>query len=144
MPVTVQKVKTIILTSFRDAPNHKCTKYSIARWQPRNCSYPELKSLAPLYPDGKAIRNLSPDEYRIAYEKYVLSSSNAKRQLQAVIDLINNGESICLMCWCNLSRQSEYDKLFCHRILVGWFIEKTFPQVEVIYADGAQTPVWEK
>jgi len=149
MPVTIetQKTKTIILTSFRDGKNYDNVghyKYSISRWQPKASKYQELRSLAPFYPDGRAIKGISPDQYRAAYEENVLSNPNVKRQIQAVLDLMAAGETAVLMCWCNLSRQEEYSKLFCHRILVGYYIEKNFPQIKVVYADGAQVPVWEK
>ena len=154
MPVTVKpidtkyiKKKTIILTSFRDAKNYEGSntyKYSISRWQPRNLGFPELKSLAPFYKDGRPIKSLPPNEYRKVYESEVLSNPSAKRQLQAIINLMNEGESSLLMCWCNMSRQEEYSELFCHRILVGWFIEENFSDIDVVYEDGAQNPVWDK
>lgn len=149
MPVSTEPLKTkkIILTSFRDAKNYddaKSYKYSISRWQPRNSTYTELKSLAPFDRNGRAIKSLPPDIYREVYEREVLSSQNARKQLQAVVDLMNDGEQAILMCWCNPARQEEYSKLFCHRILVGWFIEKNFPYIAVVYADGAENPVWER
>ena len=133
-----------MLTSFRDAKNHSCTKYSIARWQPKNTVYPELKFLAPKHSDGTAIKDLPPEIYRRDYEKYVLNKPETHKQLSALIDLMDDGDTIALLCWCNLARQAEYSKLFCHRILVGYYIEKNFPAVKVVYEDGAQFPVWDK
>ena len=147
MPVQVTKIerqpKTIILTSFRDAPRLQCNKYSISRWQPKNTQYPELKALAPKYPDGTPINNLSPNEYKEEYIKYVLNNVKAYEQLSAVISILDDGESAALLCWCNLSRQSEYSELFCHRILVGYYINKRFPGIQTVFADGAEVPVWQ-
>lgn len=134
--------KRIILTSFRDAKNHECVKYSIARWQPRGCTYPALGKLAPFFPTGRPITGLDPEPYRYEYEKNVLNSEEAQRQLRGVIDSMNDGDTIALLCWCNLSRQREYPKLMCHRVLVGFWIENNLPGVEVIYLDGADNPVW--
>jgi len=159
MPVKVHQVKTepfdilraekktIILTSFRDAQKYNginVFKYSISRWQPHNTKYSELKSLAPFYRDGRPIKSLPPDMYRLMYEREVLSNPTAKRQLQAIIDLMGDGDTSVLMCWCNPARQEEYSKLFCHRVLVGWFIEENFPHVKIVYADGADNPIWER
>lgn len=140
-PIQLDK-KTIILTSFRDARNHNCPKYSIARWQPKGCTYPEIKSLMPKYPDGKPIINLESDRYRLMYEEYVLKKLEVRKQISALIDLMDNDGSVALLCWCNPARQAEYPKLMCHRILVGYYIEKYFPAIAVMYCDGAQNPIW--
>ena len=142
-PILLEK-KTVILTSFRDARNHNCPKYSIARWQPKGCTYSEIKSLAPKYSDGRPIVNLEPDRYRLMYEENVLKKVEVRRQLSALIELIDPNGSVALLCWCNLARQAEYPKLMCHRILVGYYIERYFPAVTVLYCDGAENPVWDR
>ncbi len=136
--------RTVLLTSFRDAPKHDCVKYSIARWQPKGCNYPSLKRLAPHYANGLAIKNLPPDEYRLAYETSVLSQDSAISELAALVGSVMDGETIALLCWCNPSRQPPPKKLMCHRILVGYWIEDHVPFMNVVYLDGAENPVWEK
>jgi hypothetical protein len=146
VPIEVKRIekpqKTIILTRFRDAVRLNCNKYSVSRWQPKNTQYPELKALAPKYPDGTPIKDLPPEAYKNDYIKYVLSNPKAHEQLSAVINMLDDGESAALLCWCNLARQSEYSELFCHRILIGYYIMKHFPEVNVVFADGAEVPVW--
>ncbi len=58
-----------MLTSFRDAKNHSCTKYSIAMMATQKHCISELKFLAPKYSDGTAIKRLTPEIYRRDYEK---------------------------------------------------------------------------
>jgi len=136
--------KTIILTSFRDAPNLDCEKFSIARWQPAGCNYPELRRLAPYYADGKPIKNIPADEYRVAYEMSVLLQDTATAELASVVGSMKADETMAMLCWCNLSRQKAHQKLMCHRILVGYWIEEHAPDVVVVYRDGAENPVWER
>ncbi len=137
-------MRKVILTSFRDAKNHHCTKFSIARWQPKGYSYPELKRLAPYYQDGRPIKGISPYEFRIAYETNVLTQDSATAQLVSVIASMGYNETIALLCWCNPSRQPPPKKLMCHRILVGYWIENHCSDVEVVYLDGAENSVWSR
>ena len=137
-------MKRVLLTSFRDAKNHDCFKYSIARWQPKGYTFPVLDHLAPLYPSGRAITMLEPEPYRYKYEASVLSKEAAQEQLCDIIRAMNENDTIALLCWCNPSRQGEHNKLMCHRILVGFWIEKNIPDVEVVYLDGAENTVWSR
>ena len=130
----------VILTSFRDAENWSGTKYSIARWKPGWFPHPTFPvPLAPFH-KGKAMKHLAPDEYRTKYEEIL------ERERWNLIDYLSSPArqdlQLVLVCWCNLARQEGYDKLFCHRILVGYWIERNLPDIEVVYADGAENPVW--
>jgi len=131
----------VILTSFRDAANHTGEKFSIARWQPRGFHIPELRCLAPLDSHNIPIYHLPSDEYRRRYESEVLSSDAAFAQIAS--NLLSY-KDLVLCCWCNPDRQKGYAKLMCHRVLVGYFIEKRLPMVEVVYKDGAENPIWER
>lgn len=122
--------------------NYDTRKFSIARWQPKGCNFPTLNYLAPYKSFGIPIKGIQPNEYRMQYEHYVLSDSAIQHTLRKFILSMNDDESVAFMCWCNPSRQSTHEKLFCHRILVGYWIEENIPGVEVIYEDGADNPIW--
>ncbi len=137
-------MKKVILTSFREAKNHDCIKFSIARWQPKGYKYPELRWLMPYYADGKPIIGIPPDEHRLAYESSVLTPDNTVAQLVGLISSTEDEETVAFLCWCNPLRQPPPKKLMCHRILVGYWIEDHYPDIEVVYLDGAENPVWGK
>jgi len=135
----------IVLTSFRDAKNWKGTSCSIARWQPDWSVMPEFPvDVKPIQKIGSSLLTLGewmePEEYRKRYNLILLSKE------QELIDFfckIEDDEPLILCCWCTLDRQKS-EKLFCHRILLGWWIEEMFKFARVIYADGAEKPTWKK
>lgn len=133
----------IILTSFRDAKNHEGAPYSIARWKPSHFSWiPQLPvNLLPLY-NGIPLKDLEPHVFRRYYEKILEGS--VKDMDSYLKQVCEETDSLVLCCWCHPERQKGRDKLFCHRILVGYWIERHWPEIEVIYADGAENPVWER
>ncbi len=131
----------IVLTSFRDAKNWKGLACSIARWQPSWSEMPEFPvDVKPIYHHRNLTEYMSPEEYRKKYEEIL------KGKEQELIDFlckIENDATLVLCCWCNLERQKS-EKLFCHRILLGWWIEEHFKFAIVKYADGAEKPIWER
>lgn len=130
----------IVLTSFRDAKNWPGTKYSIARFQPYDMHY--MKFPLPVAPilDGRPLRHLTPEQYKPLYESIL----NTYESLLVRYFAESNEKQLVLLCWCNPDRQKGHNKLYCHRILLGYWIEKHFPNFSVIYADGAENPVWQK
>ena len=131
----------IILTSFRDAQNWNGTKCSIARWQPDWSTMPEFPiDVKPIYKGQKLTEYMSPAEYK---QKYNLILREKGTELIKFFSRIEDDETIILCCWCNLDRQKG-SKLFCHRILLGYWIEAVFKYPVVIYADGAEKPIWER
>jgi len=131
----------IILTSFRDAQNWKGTSSSIARWQPSWSNMPEFPVDVKPILNGQILGTwMEPEEYRRKYEKIL------ERQTDKLLDFfsrVENDETLVLCCWCNLDRQKQFKgKLFCHRILLGWWIEDHFQYAIVKYADGAENPIW--
>lgn len=137
-------MKTIVLTSFRMEANYSCRKFSIARWQPKGCHFPTLEVLAPFTKRGLPIKEHDDGRYRQLYEDEVLNNTRALNWLKWFVDHMEFDETVVFMCWCNPTRQSTREKLKCHRILVGYWIEENIPDVKVVYADGAETPVWER
>lgn len=141
----------IILTSFRDAINWKGIKCSIARWQPEWSDIPEFPiNVKPIYPQylkqsGVTLNQvltekMSPVEYRTKYEEILKIRHN---ELVDFFSKIESDEDLILCCWCTLERQPQFGgKLFCHRILLGYWIEENFKYFRVIYADGANKPIW--
>ena len=136
----------VILTSFRDSVNWTRThQYSIARWQPKNMgrNFPEIQELSARDSNGNPLRHLSPEEFREKYEDRLAGIGGITLHKLLERHLADAPEEdIVLLCWCNPDRQKEYSKLFCHRILVGYWIEEHYPEIGVIYADGADNPVW--
>lgn len=133
----------IVLTSFRDARNWKGTACSIARWQPAWSEMPEFPvNIKPIYRGRNLTEHMSPEYYREKYEEILEAETN---ELLDFFSRIENDETLILCCWCNLERQKQFNgKLFCHRILLGWWIEEHFKFAIVKYSDGAESPIWEK
>ena len=131
----------VILTSFRDAKNWEGQVWSAARWQPKGSDYPTLDFLAPLHPDTNAkMVHLEPDEFRALYERIL---ENHKCEIQSFFQH-RDDEQIVLLCWCHPDRQKQYERLYCHLILLGYYLEEHFPGLEIMYADGRDNPLWER
>src|SRR3990172_2128060 len=124
----------IVLTSFRDAKDWKGTKCSIARWQPDWSNIPDFPiDVKPVYNGQKMGEWMDPEEYRKKYEEILWRK---RIQLLEFFDRVENDETLVLCCWCTLDRQKQFNgKLFCHRILLGWWIEEHFNYAIVKYAD---------
>ena len=133
----------IVLTSFRDAKNWKGATCSIARWQPDWSEMPEFPvDVKPVLNGEKLGEWMKPEEYREKYERVL---KGVEEKLLDFFGKVENDETLVLCCWCNLERQKQFGgKLFCHRILLGWWIEKHFRFAIVKYADGAENPIWER
>lgn len=130
----------IILTSFRDRHRWEGAKYSVARWNPSDArTIPRLEYLAPVWA-GQPMRHLTPEEFRTKYE--LILERVSPKFLEFIKEF--DGKELVLLCWCNPTRQRGYSKLYCHRILIGYEVEKQLPAVEVVYADGAENPIWER
>lgn len=131
----------IVLTSFRDAKNWKGTKCSIARWQPTWSDMPEFPiNIKPIL-DGKILGDwMGPVGFRNKYEQVL---KNKELELIKFFSYVEDYEPLVFCCWCTLDRQLT-DELLCHRILFGWWIEDHFNYFKVIYADGAEKPIWKR
>ncbi len=141
MGPTFEPAYRVVLTSFRDAENWSGPKWSAARWQPRKGQYPVLNFLAPWDPDtGAKMVHLEPDVFREKYERVL-----EKNRFDIWMFFAHRvDEQIVLLCWCNPERQKGYEKLYCHLILLGYYLERHFPKLKVIYADGRDKPLWER
>ena len=132
----------IVLTSFRDAKDWKGTTCSIARWQPAWSEMPEFPvNVKPIWNRVILNEHMNPLVYRSQYEKVLVSK---EQELLDFFCKIENDETLILCCWCNMDRQKGYEKLYCHRILLGYWIEEHFKFAIVKYADGAENPIWER
>ena len=132
----------VVLTSFRDADKWDSSAWSVARWQPSDCGYFSLPFFAPWDPDtNRGMVHLEPDVFKEKYERVLdLHHLSIVRFVKNVAHL----EQVVLLCWCHPDRQRDYDKLYCHTILIGHYLEKHFPELKVVYADGRESPLWER
>lgn len=134
----------VVLCSFANAEKHaRGLRYSVARWQPRGDHCATLWYFAPFRDDGTPIVMMPPEEYRKEYLKHVLLGPPRDR-INRFLDRLGPEEDITLMCWCNAERQKGYPKLMCHTILIGHLIRLRRPDVEVVFADGREKPVWDE
>lgn len=132
----------VVLCSFAHANEYaRGDRFSVARWQPKRNQYPALWKLAPRRADGTDIKNLPPDEYRREYIKHVLFGPH-REWINRWLDRLKPDRDITLLCWCNPKRQEGYPRLFCHSILIGYLIRERRPDIEVVFADGREKPVW--
>lgn len=135
----------VVLCSFANVGEHgRGALLSIARWQPRHGPrYRTLRFLAPFRADGTPIQMMPPEEYRAQYLQHVLFGPGRER-INRWLEGLDPEEDVTLLCWCNKERQAGYPRLFCHSILVGYLIRLRRPDVEVVFADGRERPVWEE
>lgn len=125
----------VILTNFFDKDILGTLKreniFSIARWSPvRGVQYKKLSFLAP-ESDGQAIRGLSPEKFLPEYAKVL--RSNLKKITNFFCSSEVVADNLALLCWCRKGRQSDYEHIMCHRILVGWYLDEYFPTLDVVY-----------
>jgi hypothetical protein len=135
----------IILTSFFNAKSWDGTKISIARYQPDWSTMPEFPvNIKPIL-GGKTLGDwLSPNVFRFKYEEVLKIEEN---NLLNLFDNIEDDKPLILCCWCNpnQARQKQFNgKLFCHRILLGYWIEEHYNSAIVKYEDGAENPIWKR
>lgn len=133
----------VVLTSFFDAKYLNGTKISIARYQPDWSTMPEFPvNIKPIL-DGKILGDwLNPEVFRFKYEQVLKREEN---NLINLFDNIEEEERLILCCWCTPERQKQFHgKLFCHRILLGWWIEEHYKYINVKYEDGANNPIWKR
>lgn len=134
---------SITLTSFRDSKNHKGEKFSIARWQPQGYYYHTITYLSPINPfNGKPMVHLEPNYFRDLYEKILnLYQPQILHQLTGYLVKYQN---LVLCCWCHPDRQKQYPTLYCHSILLGYWLEEQFPGIPILYHDGRDRPLWDR
>jgi len=134
----------VILCSFANVDEHARGEiFSVARWQPRGGKrYRTLWFFAPFTKEGEPIKMKPPEEYRREYIEHVLFGPQRDR-INRWLDRLDPDEDITLLCWCNKERQQHYPKLFCHSILIGYLIRERRPDIEVIFTDGREKPVWD-
>ncbi len=143
--IEVPPVLSVIMTSFDRAEQHTGPKLSVARWQPEGFDYKELMWLAPKDIDtGEDLKHLEPSVFREKYENILDHWSWATREF--FIATLGNLSvtQLTFCCWCNFRRQAKYEKLYCHTILLGWWLEEHIEGVEVIYLEGRDRPVWDR
>lgn len=130
----------IYLQSFFSEP--KGYPFSVSRWQPRGYNYYSLDFFKPIDRFGNPIKEVKPEVY-IEYYSYVLIR-NYKEIKDWLDKVYKKGEDISLLCWCNKERQKKYNKLYCHTILIGYFLEKIKgnKNINIIYLDGRDNPIW--
>lgn len=133
----------IILCSFQNMEEHaKGELFSVARWQPKGKKrFRTLWFLAPFTKDREPIKMMPPDDYRKLYIQHVFFGPQRER-INRWIDHLDPKKDITLMCWCNHERQARFPRLFCHTILIGYLIRERRPDIEVVFADGREKPVW--
>lgn len=133
----------VILCSFANADEHaRGDRFSVARWQPKGCRYPSLGFLAPFRTDGTPIKMMPPEDYRREYLQHVFFGPNRER-ISRWLDRLDPKKDVSLLCWCTKERQKGHPKLLCHNILIGFLIRERRPDIEVVFADGRENPVWD-
>lgn len=124
----------ILLTSFQHSTSlPTIPRFSTARWQSNGFNYPELPFLAP-WIDGLVLTTeLEPKIYKSYYDE-ILDTNH--KQLEEFIEDHQNIPILALCCWCNPTRQKDQEHLYCHTILIGHYLKKHFPDIELYYCDG--------
>jgi hypothetical protein len=133
----------IYLKSFFSPTPVNTTACSIARWQPNGMNLPVIEELKPIL-EGKEIKRIPPYLYM---KKYIQVLVREHERLMKMYDNMTGekgaGRDFAFCCWCTPSRQQQYDKLFCHTILLGYHAEE-FSDIPVKYLDGRDNPIWSK
>ena len=120
--------------------------FSVSRFQPKGYKYLILDFLQPYTLKRTPIKNVSPEEYKRLYCNVLALKSGTIREW--LKERVISGKDITLCCWCNEERQRNYERLFCHTILIGYFIESLAEidslDIKVEFLDGRDKPVWSR
>ena len=129
----------VLLTTFQHGKELLTVDtYSTARWMPKGFDCVELSFLAPFDPDTgiKMTTDMEPSVYMAKYLR-ILEANHM--QIKEFVEFESESASIvALCCWCDKSRQQEYEHLYCHTILIGRYLEKHFPDLRVYYCKGRE------
>ena len=134
--------RTIYLGSFWAELPEGTARFSVARWNPRELKLPVLRNLAPVTQSGRPIdKRLGAAEYLKQYALALVS-----RQQKIIQDLSHiTGDSVGLLCWERMY-SNRPPGLMCHTILLGWLLQEkpwlVGGEVEVVFLEGRQYPVW--
>jgi hypothetical protein len=138
----VVPMNKIYLQSFFSEPLGE--PYSVARFQPQGYNCIKLPMFEPIYLDKTAIKTKDPKQFLESYCRALL-----RNFYQIVFWCKYLSEDTSLLCWCNEDRNNRTDdKLFCHTIILGYFLEhiskKLSFDIEIVYCDGRDNPVWSR
>lgn len=129
-------MRRVIITSFRDTLNHLGDVYSVARWQPPRHHFITLQDLAARDELGSPLTHIEPAEFMPRY--FARLDRYGRDVITRIAEPADTPLTTTLLCWCNPLRQRQWPHLYCHTILIGWWIEKYHPHVDIVYMDGRE------
>lgn len=149
----------IVLTSYRDIRNHPgAVAISIARWMPHELRLLDMGPGVFAPEPASRFQHLIPGIFRTRYMSLLAERESSDKFRLAISCLVGilQKQDVLLCCWCYPQRQmrqmwrmgaANYQGLYCHRILLGYWLEKHLPlwsvsDIEMVYADGAENPIW--
>jgi len=124
--------KKVILGAFKKADNYKGRHFSIARSQPKNSNCQQLTFLAPT-PEMLKEWKEKKDTVRYTHRYNALLTENKTQVLEWIKNL--QGDEV-LLCWEPYVRtNSERERHFCHRLILGRLIATHRPDLKVVVDD---------
>jgi len=123
------KLSQVILGAFREADSYPGRRYSIALSQPKGCNYQQLSFLAPT-PEMLKEWKAKKDIVRYTHRYNALLTANKAQVLEWIKGL--QGDEV-LLCWePYIKTDSERERHFCHRLILGRLIAKHRPDLTVV------------
>ena len=132
----------ILLTSFKAAKHleEPWEVFSVARWQSKATSYPELKFLTPVDAQGTPIHtdgSFSAEAIEKYRTDFFLGLAARKEKVLEWLSTLDDSQHIALACWC-CPQQAKGRVWFerigafpCHTVLIGQLIRKKRPGIQV-------------
>jgi len=131
-PTPSDTEKKVILGAFMKADSYKGRHFSIALSQPKGCNYQQLTFLAPtpeMLKEWKAKKDVVTYTHR--YNAHL--TANKAQVLEWMKGL--QGDEV-LLCWePYVAANSDRERQFCHRLILGRLIAKHRPDLTVYVSD---------
>jgi len=128
-PSDDKKLSQVILGAFREADSYPGRRFSIALSQPKGHDYQQLTFLAPTAEMLKEW-NAKHDIVRYTHRYNALLTANKAQVLEWIKGL--QGDEV-LLCWESyIKTNSERERHFCHRLILGRLIAKHRPDLTVV------------
>jgi len=154
----------VIFTSFKRSLSYPGEKFSIACYQPTGFNYQELICLAPMDPEGRAIRTrrffkkengvFDPISYYLSIHEYreaILQGFHSREEeIKFWMQSLSTRRIATLVCWCPHSASSkaqlrDLGSFACHSGIIAEIIMHYRPDIPVFLDDDRfdrLVPVW--
>lgn len=131
----------IFLSSFQRARYFPGQKYSVARFKPRDCEYPELDFFAATGPKGEPLNphRMRGDNRFAVFEKALMDGYRSRwKRINEFLSALSPDQDIVMACWCPYSKDTlkelqDTGMFHCHTGLIGKVINIARPDIDIVF-----------